>query len=428
MKSRSNLWMQGLDMFRHGRDRVLVWLMLATCFIASMSLAYAQDIHGLDTNEYRKLREKLVSEFIEREGITNPRVLDSMRQVPRHEFVLQEYRKDAYVDAAFSIGHKQTISPPFIVAYMTQTIDPQPNDRVLEIGTGSGYQAAVLSNLCKEVYSIEIVEELGKSAAKRLHRLKYLNVKTKIGDGYLGWEEHAPFDKIIVTCSPENVPQPLIDQLKEGGRLLVPLGERYQQVFHQFEKKDGKLEEKKLISTLFVPMTGQSEDQRQVKPDPLNPKILNGNFEEDEDKDGYADHWHYQRMTKLVEQGAPEGRRCLLFESDEHNRISQALQATAIDGTKIGSLQIRFRYKTEDVVAGNNPHENAALVVHFYDENRRTFENPVIGPWVGTEGWTVVKKTIKVSPKAREMILRIGLNGATGRLWVDDLTITPKLR
>src|SRR5262249_8358289 len=154
------------------------------------------------------------------------------------------------------------------------------------IGTGSGYQAAVLSNLVKEVYSIEIIPALGKLASERLSRLKYHNVHTKIGDGYLGWDEHAPFDKIIVTCSPENVPRALIDQLKEGGKLLIPLGERYQQVFHQFEKKDGELEQKKLISTLFVPMTGQSEDLRQIKPDPLHPRILNGDFEVDENHDG----------------------------------------------------------------------------------------------------------------------------------------------
>ena len=287
----------------------------------------------------------MVADYIEREGITNPRVLSSMRQVPRHEFVLQEYRKEAYSDAALPIKYKQTISPPFVVAYMTQTMNPKLDDRVLEIGTGSGYQAAVLSNLVKEVYSIEIVPELGKTAAERLARLKYANVKTKVGDGYLGWEEYAPFDKIIVTCSPENVPQPLIDQLKEGGRLLIPLGERYQQIFHQFEKKDGKLEEKKLISTLFVPMTGESEEERKVKPDPLHPKILNGGFESDDNEDGYADHWHYQRLTQLVEDNAPEGERCILFESPDHTRMAQALQAAAIDGTKLVRSKYVFAIK-----------------------------------------------------------------------------------
>lgn len=376
----------------------------------------------------RAARDRMVSEFIEREGITNPRVLNSMRQVPRHEFVTPQFKRDSYSDSALPIGHKQTISPPFVVAYMTQVIDPQPEDRVLEIGTGSGYQAAILSNLVKEVYSIEIVEELGKKAAERLHRLKYDNVKTKIGDGYLGWEEHAPFDKIIVTCSPENVPQPLIDQLKEGGRLLVPLGERYQQVFHQFEKKDGKLEEKKLISTLFVPMTGESEEQRKVKPDPMHPKILNGNFELDENNDGYADHWHYQRMTTLLDKGAPESKRCILFEVPEYGRLAQGLQASAIDGSKIAALQVRVMYKSEDVENGHEEHETAGIRFHFYDSNRKNFDTQTIGPWKGTQDWTTVTKTITVPPKTQEMIVRIGLNGATGKLWLDDLTMSARAR
>jgi protein-L-isoaspartate(D-aspartate) O-methyltransferase len=393
------------------------------CVVASES-----EVYGQKNDPTRAARNRMVSEYIEREGVTNPRVLESMRQVPRHEFVAGQYRRDAYVDTALAIGFKQTISPPFIVAYMTQTIDPQPEDRILEIGTGSGYQAAVLANLCKEVYSIEIVEPLGKSAAERLRRLKYDNVKTKIGDGYLGWEEHAPFDKIIVTCSPENVPKPLIDQLKEGGRMLVPLGERYQQVFHQFEKKDGKLEEKTLISTLFVPMTGESEEKRKVKPDPLHPKILNGDFESDDDADGYADHWHYQRLTKLVEAGASEGKRCIFFESNESGRISQALQAAAIDGTKIGALNLRIRYKSEDVKSGALDYEVAGVQIHFFDENRHIIGNQYFGPWTGTDDWTTVTKSVPVPPKAREMIFRIGLNGATGKLWMDDLTMNTKLK
>lgn len=374
-------------------------------------------------------RNKMVSEYIAREGITNQRVLTSMRQVPRHEFVDRAQRSLAYNDYSLPIGHKQTISPPFVVAYMTQTLDPQPEDRVLEIGTGSGYQAAILSNLVKEVYSIEIVEPLGKQAAERLKRLKYDNVTTKVGDGYLGWEEHAPFDKIIVTCSPESVPLPLIEQLKDGGKLLVPLGERYQQVFHLYEKNEGKLVSTKLISTLFVPMTGKSEDQRKVLPDPLNPKILNGSFEEDTDDDGYADHWHHQRLVTLLSEGAVAGKHCILFENQDSGRLAQGLQATAIDGTKIGSLQLSLQYKIEGSKAGSETHEQPAMVIHFYDENRRKFEDIIIGPWIGTtDGWRTTSKTITVPPKTREMIVRIGLNGGTGKLWLDDIQMTPKPR
>ena len=167
---------------------------------------------------------------------------------------------------ALPIGHGQTISPPFIVAYMTEQLDPQPTDKVLEIGTGSGYQAAVLSGLVKEVYTIEIVDALGRRAAADLKRLKYANVHAKVGDGYQGWPEHAPFDKIIVTCSPENVPPALTEQLKEGGRMIVPVGQRYQQVFHLLKKIDGKLVTEALRPTLFVPMTGEAEQRRQVRP------------------------------------------------------------------------------------------------------------------------------------------------------------------
>lgn len=374
-------------------------------------------------------RNRLVTTAIEREGINNPRVLAAMRQVPRHEFVEPKDRKYAYLDTALPIGHKQTISPPFVVAYMTQTIDPQPDDRILEIGTGSGYQAAILSNLCKAVYSIEIVEPLGKQAAERLKKLGYANVTTKVGDGYLGWPEYAPFDKIIVTCSPESVPQPLIDQLKDGGKLLIPLGERYQQVFHMFEKKEGKLTSTKLISTLFVPMTGESEDQRRVKPDPLNPKLLNGGFEEDDNGDGLPDHWHHQRLLTVDQKEFTEGKGSAHFECEFAGRLGQALQGLAIDGSKISALHFELDYKTEGIVAGQDIHELPALFVHFFDENRKYLEAPSIGPWQGTTGdWRTTTRTIPVPAKAREMIVRIGLNGATGKLWVDNISMTHKSR
>lgn len=403
-------------------------LRIATGIIVLASVAVTMAI-AQKTDPYRDKRLKMVTTAIEREGIKNPRVLNAMRQVPRHEFTDPKDKKDAYVDTALPIGHKQTISPPFVVAYMTETIDPQPDDKILEIGTGSGYQAAVLANLCKEVYSIEIVEPLGKQAAERLKRLGYTNVSTKVGDGYLGWPEHAPFDKIIVTCSPESVPQALIDQLKDGGKLLVPLGERYQQVFHMFEKKDGKLNNKKLISTLFVPMTGQSEAQRQVKPDPLNPKLLNGGFEEDEDDDGKPDHWHYQRLMTVDTKDVAEGEKSAFFECDAPGRIGQALQASAIDGSKIAALDFELEYKTEGIVVGKESYEMPAMVIHFYDDNRKNFDTQSIGPWLGTSGdWRTVSRTVAIPPRTREMIIRVGLNGATGKLWVDGIKMTPRHR
>ena len=210
-----------------------------------------------------ELRNQMVDEEIVAAGVKNPRVIAAARATPRHEFVLPGVPlRTAYYDMALPIGEGQTISPPFIVAYMTEAIDPQPNDKVLEIGTGSGYQAAILSGLVKEVYTIEIVEPLGKRAAKTLKRLHYDNVYAKVGDGYLGWPEHAPFDKIIVTCSPEKVPQALVDQLKEGGRIVIPVGERYQQTLYLLKKANGKLVSEALVPTMFaVPMIGRGRGE-----------------------------------------------------------------------------------------------------------------------------------------------------------------------
>ncbi|MDF1785446.1 MAG: protein-L-isoaspartate(D-aspartate) O-methyltransferase [Verrucomicrobiales bacterium] len=195
----------------------------------------------------------------DRIDITSEEVLKAMKLVPRHSFVPESQRSKAYEDRPLPIGHGQTISQPYIVALMTEKLDPNEDDRVLEIGTGSGYQAAVLANLVKDVYTIEIVEPLGKRAAETLEKLNYENVHVCIGDGYKGWPEQAPFDAIIVTCAPEHVPQPLVDQLKEGGRMMIPVGKHLQmQDLYLLEKSDGKLTRKSVLQVRFVPMTGQA--------------------------------------------------------------------------------------------------------------------------------------------------------------------------
>ena len=229
---------------------------------------------------YEAAREQLINEVLIPGGVTDVQVLSAIRSTPRHEFVAANQRAEAYFDRALPIGSSQTISSPYIVAIMTQELKTKPEHKVLEIGTGSGYQAAVLSPLVKEVYSIEIVPELGNQAKRVLNSLNYKNVFTKVGDGYLGWPEHAPFDRIIVTCSPEDVPQPLIDQLAPDGLIVVPVGERYQQMLYLMRKVDGKLEKEALRPTLFVPMTGEAEDNRKVQADPSNPQLVNGDFEE----------------------------------------------------------------------------------------------------------------------------------------------------
>jgi protein-L-isoaspartate(D-aspartate) O-methyltransferase len=192
-------------------------------------------------------------------GITNARVLSAMATVPRHEFVPAEQRASAYADMPLPIGHGQTISQPFIVAFMTERLDPKPTDRVLEIGTGSGYQAAILSVLVSNVFTIEIVDPLARQAETTLKRLGYHNVKVKVGDGYKGWPEFAPFDSIIVTCAPDHVPQPLIDQLKEGGKMIIPVGPLYDQELYLLEKQDGKVRQRAVLPVRFVPMTGDKE-------------------------------------------------------------------------------------------------------------------------------------------------------------------------
>lgn len=379
-------------------------------------------------DQFAVARRRMVTDVIEAEGITNKLVLDAMATVPRHEFVTGGLRARAYEDVALPIGAQQTISSPFIVAYMTETIDPKPTDRVLEIGTGSGYQAAVLSTIVDEVYSIEIVETLAKSAQKRLEKLGFNNVTTKHGDGYLGWEEHAPFDRIIVTCSPESVPQPLIDQLKEGGTMVIPIGERYQQSFYLFTKEDGKLKEKKLVPTLFVPMTGASEELRRIQPDADNPRIVNGDFELDENDDGRADGWHYQRQTEMCEESPMRGKVCLRFSNSTAGELSQSLQGCGVNGRNIAALNFSIWARTDAVVPGATKHDFAGAIIHFYDSVRREVGGTVLVRWRGTENWQQARRTVPVPANAREMIIRIGLNGSTGTLDVDDFQIAPVRR
>ncbi|MGV3532195.1 MAG: protein-L-isoaspartate(D-aspartate) O-methyltransferase [Chthoniobacteraceae bacterium] len=207
-------------------------------------------------------RQNMVEAQIAERGIKDGRVLEAMRTVPRHEFVPADVKAKAYEDTPLPIGYEQTISQPYIVALMTQQLAPAPTDRVLEIGTGSGYQAAVLSTMVREVCTIEIVEPLAKRAKEDLARLGYKNVEVRHGDGYLGWKEKAPFDSIIVTCAPDRVPKPLIEQLKEGGRMIIPVGEAGNQQLFVMEKRNGKIGQRAIVPVAFVPMTGEIREQR----------------------------------------------------------------------------------------------------------------------------------------------------------------------
>ncbi len=328
--------------------QTLLWAVALTVGIGMTSLLIAQS-----GDSYAAARARLVDTVLKSGGITNPRVLSAMGSTPRHEFVNPDQRNQAYYDKALPIGGNQTISSPYIVAVMTQELDPQPNETVLEIGTGSGYQAAVLSPLVKDVYSIEIVPELGERAAKVLQRLNYANVHTKVGDGFKGWAEHAPFDKIIVTCSPEDVPQPLVDQLADGGLMIIPVGERYQQTLMRMRKKGDKLEREALRPTLFVPMTGAAEDARKVKADPKNPTIINGDFEETPLKSGDVPGWYYQRgLTWNTDKRSPSGDHFITFNNEVAGSPTTLLQGFAVDGEFVQRLRITASVRTEKVSQG----------------------------------------------------------------------------
>jgi protein-L-isoaspartate(D-aspartate) O-methyltransferase len=205
-------------------------------------------------------RMQMVDEQLLARDITDPRVVDAMRRVPRDRFVPADQRPWAYEDRPLPIGYRQTISQPYIVAYMTQALRLTSNDKVLEIGTGSGYQAAVLAELVAAVYSIEIVQELATRAEETLTELGYTNVHVRAGDGYAGWPEEAPFDAIIVTAAPDHIPQPLVDQLGLGGRLIIPVGQNRQALTILTRTADG-IERESDLPVMFVPMTGEAEQR-----------------------------------------------------------------------------------------------------------------------------------------------------------------------
>lgn len=207
------------------------------------------------------LRKQMVENQIRARGVKDQRVLDALLRVERHHFVPQGLEQAAYDDNPLSIGEGQTISQPYIVALMTELARVQSGSKVLEVGTGSGYQAAVLSVLAKEVFTIEIIQSLGNQAREKLKALGYENVHVRVGDGYKGWPEEAPFDAILVTAAPDHVPQPLVDQLKIGGRLVIPLGDFYQDLAVLTKTEKG-IQKENIIPVRFVPMTGEAEDKK----------------------------------------------------------------------------------------------------------------------------------------------------------------------
>ncbi len=240
---------------------------VALSFLLAPLLAFAcndqkasvRNVTPVTRDDEAERRARMVETQIVARGVRDPCVLTAMREVQRHLFVDPAQRAQAYEDHPLPIAGNQTISQPYIVALMTELAEVTPNEKVLEIGTGSGYQSAVLSRCAREVYSIEIVPELARASGERLRRLGYGNVTVKEGDGYRGWSEHAPFDAIIVTAAPDRIPQPLLDQLAPGGRMVIPVGSFFQELKVLSKDKNGKISEKDILPVRFVPMTGEIE-------------------------------------------------------------------------------------------------------------------------------------------------------------------------
>ncbi|MDG5800071.1 protein-L-isoaspartate(D-aspartate) O-methyltransferase [Marinilabiliaceae bacterium ANBcel2] len=232
------------------RDFANIFPLLTLTFIAFMGLKCEST-----AQEYEEVRKQMVEQQIESRGIESQKVLNAMKAVPRHKFVPFDMERFAYLDRPLPIGFDQTISQPYIVAFMSEQINPKPGMKVLEIGTGSGYQAAILAEIGCEVYTIELIPELAQSAEKVIKELNYDNVKVMAGNGYLGWPEHSPFDAIVVTAAPEEIPPKLVEQLAEGGIMIVPVGPvNSLQYLKLLEKKDGKIKTDKLMPVRFVPM------------------------------------------------------------------------------------------------------------------------------------------------------------------------------
>ncbi len=371
------------------------------------------------------LRTRLVRDHIVGAGITNQRVIDAIRATPRHEFVPADVQRKAYLDMALPIGFGQTISSPYIVARMTEQLDPQSDDRILEIGTGSGYQAAVLSPLVKEVFSIEIVPGLGTRARETLKRLGYRNVSVRIGDGYQGWEQHAPYDKIIVTCSPEDVPAPLVAQLVEGGRLVIPVGERFQQALYRFTKRDGKLERERVEATFFVPMEGRAEALRRGTSDEVHPEIVNGGFEE-RTFSGEPEGWYYVRNGKVIEDDkAPQGKNYMRFQRRD-GMAPRAIQPLAADGSKLEKLEVKFWSRGRGIQADLLSIHQAQVVVEFYDADRERCGDGQIPVSAGTFDWKQHSATIEIPKESKLAMIQIGLIGAKGEIMFDGISVSAK--
>ncbi|MDD3586439.1 MAG: protein-L-isoaspartate(D-aspartate) O-methyltransferase [Thermoguttaceae bacterium] len=446
---------------------LLIWGAVAAVN-SDVSSATAKEPQEVERPIVPEARRMVLEILVPTKQLESENVLKAMMRVPRALFVPRELRSVAYQDFALSIGDGQTISPPFVVAYMTEVLDPQPTDKVLEIGTGSGYQAAILGLLVSKVYTIEIVRPLGKKAQSLLKKLKYDNVFCRVGDGYKGWEDAAPFDKIIVTCSPEEIPQPLIDQLKEGGKMLIPIGDRYHQYFYLCTKTGTELKKDVLIPAFFVPMTGQAEETRKEQPDPKNPSIVGGSFEEINTGSPGPVGWYYTRNVEVKDDdNAPDGKRILVFDNtpivqayENKNRLDQRelsyrqdtskpvrqtdseedsrrhnqylqeltthlLQPFPVDGVSVKRLNFSCMLHATDLKPLDRRQTIPLVTISYFDADWNYLdEQIVIAVGKGNFEWRKFERfDLPVPRKAKFGSLRMGILDGTGKLEVDSVEL-----
>ncbi len=413
-------------MMRHS----LALSVLLALALASAGWVGAQDQKTADADPTAAARHRMVQRHLVERGIKNPRVLDAFRTVPRHKFLPPNTRRQPYDDESIPIGEGQTITPPYDVAFMTEVLDPQPTDKVYEVGTGSGFQSAILSRLVKEVYSVEIHAPLAERATAVHTELGYTNIHTRVGDGYEGWPDAAPFDAIIVTCAPQRIPKPLLDQLKEGGRMVIPLGDRFTQSVHLVIKQDGKLIDKVLKPTLFVPMTGKAlKEKAEAAPAPAadqdqprrnagatapspgaptdekrrnpsspglavlaspalaqEPEIERpgppavDDLELDANKDGIPDGWYNARDAIREAKGGIVGPHYVRFACTQRGRPARLSRAFGVDGRKTEAIILGLWIKLDNIQYGERAGEEPSMLIDFLGDSLRHLSRGTFGP------------------------------------------------
>lgn len=390
------------------------------------------------------------NELVLQDGLENDLVLSAMMRIPREKFLPQNKKSGAYRDVAIPIGCSRMDYSPYITAYCISQLDPAPDDKVLEIGTGCGYASAVLSLLVREVHTVEFHATLSKKANQSLKKIGIKNVYGKIGDGFQGCPEQAPFDKIIVWGAVEDIPESLIDQLKEGGRMVVSVGEKYQQTLYLCRKKNGELKKETLPPTFFTSMPGEAESRRILLADPKNPSILGGDFEHYYGETRLPYGWYHVKNARILQgPDAPNGTNYMRFEvepeytivHDPHEmedsygeppeqfvpsaeKTAQIVQSFAIDGKTVSRVKFGVFLRAENIqpLDPQNP-PKGTIVLAFYGEDREVLQCVQLASVYGSFNWKPFSTEIPVPRKTLEADLYIGLFQNAGRLDIDAVSL-----